>query len=97
MGDEWNWTWDSDNEKYADFTKYFEEYINDLNQQDLYTAAIEGPNNITLKSGDSEMLRVAPEGFYVRGVLVPADEREAKIVYDAFKQWLTWATLNKND
>ena len=46
-------------------------------------------------AGGTEMMRVAPDGFYVRGVRVPADEKEAEIVYNAFKQFLVWAELNK--
>ena len=54
-------------------------------------------NNITLTGGGEEMLRVAEDGFYVRGVKVEADAKEAKEVYKAFKQWLTWASLTKPD
>lgn len=54
-------------------------------------------NNITLTGGGEEMLRVAEDGFYVRGVRVEADAKEAEQVYRAFKQWLTWASLSKND
>ena len=55
-------------------------------------------NNITLNGGGEEMLRVAPDGFYVRGVKVEADAKEAENVYKAFKQWLTWNTLaNQNN
>jgi predicted PolB exonuclease-like 3'-5' exonuclease len=56
----------------------------------------EQDNTITLKGGGEEMLRVAPDGFYVRGVRVEADAKEAKHVYEAFKQWLTWNTLSSN-
>lgn len=45
--------------------------------------------------GPNEMLRVAPDGFYVRGVKVPADEKEAETVYNAFKQFLVWSELNR--
>ena len=53
-------------------------------------------SNISLHNGTSEMLRVAKDGFYVRGVRVPQDEKEAEKVYNAFHQWLTWATLNRD-
>jgi hypothetical protein len=53
------------------------------------------PNNITLIAGKTEMLRVADDGFYVRGVKVTQDDREAEIVYNAFKQFLTWAEMNR--
>lgn len=35
-----------------------------------------------------EMLRIAPDGFYVRGVKLPQDENEAKALYDAFCAYL---------
>ena len=52
--------------------------------------------NITFNSTTSEMLRVAKDGFYVRGKRVNQDDKEAEIVYNAFSQWLTWATLNRD-
>jgi hypothetical protein len=51
-------------------------------------------NNIVLTGGGDEMLRVSPDGFYVRGVRVEADEKEAQYVYEAFKKWMTWAIIN---
>ena len=53
------------------------------------------PSSIVLHAGTDEMLRVAPDGFYVRGARVPADEHEAQAVYLAFKQWLAWANLQR--
>jgi hypothetical protein len=53
-----------------------------------------GADDINLTAGGEEMLRVAKDGFYVRGVLVEADEKEAKAVYEAFKRWMTYAILN---
>jgi hypothetical protein len=41
------------------------------------------------------MLKIGPDGFWVRGVKVPADDKEAETVYNAFKQFLTWAELNR--
>jgi hypothetical protein len=38
---------------------------------------------------DGEMLRIANDGFYVRGVKLPQDENEAKAVYDAVIAFLT--------
>jgi len=52
-------------------------------------------NSLTMITGGTEMLRVAQDGFYVRGVKVPADDREAETVYNAFKQFLVWAELNR--
>jgi hypothetical protein len=52
-------------------------------------------NNITCYAGGTEMLRVAQDGFYVRGQKVPADDKEAETVYNAFKQFLVWGELNR--
>lgn len=52
-------------------------------------------NSLTMYAGGSEMLRVGPDGFYVRGERVPADDKEAETVYNAFKQFLVWAELNR--
>lgn len=52
-------------------------------------------NNVSCWAGGVEMLRVAQDGFYVRGERVPADEKEAATVYNAFKQFLVWAELNR--
>jgi len=54
------------------------------------------PNNITFMQGQSEMLKVADDGFYVRGVKVPADDREAETVYNAFKEFLVWSRLHRD-
>ena len=54
------------------------------------------PASITMFGGADEMLRVARDGFYVRGVKIPQDEREAEAVYNAFKAWMIWAQLNKD-
>ena len=53
-------------------------------------------NNITCLAGGEEMLRVGPDGFWVRGVKVEQDDREAETVYNAFKAWMSWAQLNKD-
>jgi len=54
-------------------------------------------NSITMRLESSEMLRVAEDGFYVRGVKVPVDDKEAETVYNSFKQWLTWAQLQQGN
>ena len=43
-----------------------------------------------------EMIRIAKDGFYIRGKKVPQDDKEAETVYNAFKQWLTWANMTRN-
>ena len=53
-------------------------------------------NSISFHGHDNdEILRLSRDGFYVRGVRVPADEQEAEAVYEAFKAWLTWANLQR--
>ena len=52
-------------------------------------------NNIVMNSGGTEMLRVANDGFYVRGKKVPVDDREAATVYNAFKEFLVWSRLSR--
>ena len=51
-------------------------------------------NTIVLNAGDEPMLKCSPEGFWVRGVKVKQDDKEAESVYNAFKQWLEWSVLN---
>ena len=43
-----------------------------------------------------EMLRIAQDGFYVRGVKVPVDDKEAELVYNAFKEWMTYNALTRS-
>ena len=68
-----------------------ESYNNDLAVHEPESA----PNSISCNAGGVEMLRVTKNGFYVRGELVKQDDKEAEIVYNAFKQFLVWAELNK--
>jgi len=53
-----------------------------------------GANDISLTGGGEEMLRVAEDGFYVRGVKIKQNKREAKAVYEAFKRWMTHAIMS---
>jgi hypothetical protein len=53
--------------------------------------------NITFNCGDTEMLSVAKDGFYIRGVKVTQDDKESEEVYNAFKQWLNWNLLNSQN
>ena len=45
--------------------------------------------------GGDEMLKITANGFYVRGKKIEQDDKEAEIVYNAFKQWLSWAQLQR--
>lgn len=53
------------------------------------------PSCLTLIASGTEMLKVAKDGFYVRGIKVEQDDKEALIVYNAFKSFLMWAELSK--
>jgi hypothetical protein len=53
-------------------------------------------NNVIFHSGNSETLRITEDGFYVRGVKVPTDEKEAAAVYKAFKEFLVYHALTRN-
>ena len=60
-----------------------------------YNFHLPNSNNITCNVGSTEMLRVAEDGFYVRGVRVEADDKEAATVYAAFKEFLVWSRLSR--
>ena len=66
-----------------------------MNDNTIYDVREDNPSSISLNSNTTEMLRVEKDGFYVRGVKIEQDEKEAEKVYNAFHQWLTWATLNR--
>ena len=51
--------------------------------------------NIVFRSGQTEMLRVSPEGFWVRGVKVEQGPNEAEAVYKTIKQIIMWDTLRR--
>jgi hypothetical protein len=53
------------------------------------------PNNIICYVGATEMLKIGPDGFWVRGVKVAQDDKEAEAVYNGFKQFLVWSELNR--
>ncbi len=53
------------------------------------------PNSLTMITNGTEMISIAEDGFYVRGEKVPVDDKEALTVYNAFKQFLVWAELNR--
>lgn len=79
----------------TDYDDWLQQYVDNLDvSEDWYSDNRLGANDINLTAGGEEMLRVAQDGFYVRGVRVEANEKEAKAVYEAFKSWMTWAILN---
>lgn len=67
---------------------------------ELSDPTTEDSSQIVFRTGnwldnDSEMLRISKDGFYVRGQKVLQDEREAAMVYHAFKEWLTLQSLTR--
>lgn len=54
------------------------------------------PSGITCVAGGAEMLKIGPDGFWVRGVKVEQNEREAQAVYEGFKAWMAWAQLTRD-
>lgn len=52
-------------------------------------------NSVSFHSAGTEVLRLSPDGFYVRGKKIDQDDNEAQIVYNSFKEWLTWSQLNR--
>ena len=53
----------------------------------------EPANATTFYSAGVEILKISKDGFWVKGVKVPADDREYKEVYNAFREWLVWEGL----
>jgi hypothetical protein len=53
------------------------------------------PNTVTFFSAGVEVLKLSDKGFWVRGKKIRQDDREAQIVYNSFKEWLTWQQLNR--
>lgn len=53
------------------------------------------PNEVALNSAitffasqGAEVLRIAKDGFYVRGIKLEQDESEARRLFDALEEWL---------
>ena len=69
--------------------------VDNRTEYEFYNATNQ-PSTITCLAGGVEMLRVGPNGFWVRGVKVPQDDQEAQAVYNAFKQWMVWTSLQGN-
>lgn len=56
--------------------------------------APEFQSSVTFHDKDKgEMLRIAPDGFYVRGIKLDVDEHEGKQVYEGLKVWLKSMSL----
>lgn len=84
-----------EHEMWKDWLEYQNEISNDLGIK--YEIWDQKPNNnIIFNAGtDDEMLKITPNGFYVRGVAVEQGPGEAEAVYKAFKEFMTWAIISK--
>jgi len=69
--------------------------IDDVLSKPILALTASPANNVIMYAGETEMLRIAKDGFYVRGVKLEQDDKEIKEVYNCFKEWLTWSTLNR--
>ena len=82
-------TWDN-SRGYNEYNKYCKSDV----KYEIYEPPPDAGITMNAQGGD-EMIKVTKDGFYVRGQRVPADDKEAETVYNAFKQWLTWASLQQ--
>ena len=65
--------------------------------QGLYAFHNPEPAAIAFNTGDDqEMLKISKDGFYVRGVKVEQDEKEAEAVYKAVKRWMIENELRRS-
>ena len=68
-----------------------------IGSQGLYAFHNPEPAAIAFNAGaDQEMLKISKDGFYVRGVKVEQDEKEAEAVYKAFKRWMVENELRRS-
>ena len=74
-----------------------DDYVTEQNGP-IYTIRDPGqePGTIILTTETDEMIKISKTGFYVRGKKVEQDDREAEIVYNAFKEFLTYHALTRS-
>ncbi len=56
------------------------------------------PSSVVFHTGNAfeePVLKISGDGFWVRGVKVPQDDKEAEVVYNAFKEWMAWSSLTR--
>ena len=90
MRDDDNITIDTSDMNTQEWDDWITQYLDEIEPPPAHL----GSDNINLTAAGEDMLRISPDGFYVRGVRVEADAQEAEAVYKAFKQWMTYAILN---
>ena len=64
-------------------------YIQGWNEDTaLVTRQGRGPADVSFWAGDTEMLRISRDGFYVEGMPVNQSPDQARRVHAAFLKWL---------
>ena len=53
------------------------------------------PNTLVMFIDQIEWLKITEEGFWVRGEKVAQGKDEARIVYQAFQDFLMWSNLTR--
>lgn len=68
-----------------------------MNTLPVFTMSVpdEGNAKISFFTNEKELLRVAEDGFYVRGQKLEIDDNEAASVYKAFREFLIWSALTR--
>lgn len=51
---------------------------------------------LTMIVNDTEWIKITDNGFWVRGVRVEQGPEEARIIYEAFREFLMWSNLTRN-
>lgn len=69
-----------------------------MSNQDIQIVPPHSNNSITFQTNtnaETPMLKIGPDGFWIRGVKIPVDENEGLAVFKAFKQWLVETEMRK--
>jgi len=53
------------------------------------------PNNLVMLVNETEWIKISEDGFWVRGVKVEQGPNEARVVYEAFREFLMWNNLTR--
>ena len=54
------------------------------------------PSSLIMTVNQTEWIKISDDGFWVRGQKVEQDPQEARIVYEAFREFLMWTNLTRN-
>ena len=53
------------------------------------------PNSLIMLVNETEWIKISDDGFWVRGVKVEQGPTEARVVYEAFREFLMWNNLTR--